>query len=208
MALGLLFSTQTRLGQQLAFLAELDKLKEVLRRSLVTGSRRHENSAEHSWHLAMMALVLLEQVRGPEVDLLRALKMLLVHDIVEIDAGDTFCYDVAANVSKADREVAAAERIFALLPTEQADELRGLWEEFETGATPEAKWAQGLDRLQPILQNLRTDGASWRAHGVTKAQVLARNEKIGETMPEIWAALREQLDLAEKQGYFGYVLGE
>jgi putative hydrolase of HD superfamily len=186
----------------LAFLAELDKLKDVLRRSLVTGSRRRENSAEHSWHLAMMALVLMDAVNLPELDRFRTVKMLLVHDVVEIDAGDTFCYDAAGNLSKADREAAAAARIFSLLPGQQAAEFRALWDDFEAGATLESKFAQGLDRLSPILQNLRTNGESWRAHGVTKAQVLARNQKIGETIPEIWRALVRQLDLAEAAGYF------
>jgi putative hydrolase of HD superfamily len=196
------FSSNDRLNQQLAFLAELDKLKDILRRSLVGGTRRNENSAEHSWHLAMMSLVLMEHVQPATVNQLRVLKMLLVHDIVEIDAGDTFCYDVAGNVTKAEREQAAALRIFGLLPPDQMREMRALWDEFEAGETLESKWAQGLDRLQPILQNLRTSGASWGQHHVTKAQVLERNKKIGDTMPELWAALVRQIDLAEAQGFF------
>jgi putative hydrolase of HD superfamily len=194
------FATDLRLNQQIAFLAELDKLKDVLRRSLVAGSGRQENSAEHSWHLAMMALVLMEHVRSTDIDQLRVLKMLLVHDIVEIDAGDTFAYDVGGYTTKAERESVAAERIFSLLPPNQAGELRRIWDEFEAEVTPEARLAQGLDRLQAVLQNLRTGGASWRQHGVTKAQVLALNQKIGETMPEIWTALLRQFDLAEKRG--------
>lgn len=190
------------LSGQLAFLAELDKLKDVLRRSMVTGSRRHENSAEHSWHLAMMALVLMDSVAIPNLDRFHTVKMLLVHDIVEIDAGDTFCYDVAGNASKAGRENAAATRIFSLLPPSQAMEFRSLWDEFEAGVTVESTFAQGLDRLQPILQNLRTGGASWRTHGVTKEQVLERNRKIGETMPAIWEALVLEIELAEQQGFF------
>jgi len=199
------FSTDLRLSQQMAFLAELDKLKEVLRRSRVAGSLRQENSAEHSWHLAMMSLVLLEHVSFAGLDRFRVVKMLLVHDIVEIDAGDTFAYDTAGYASKAEREIAAADRIFPLLPADQAGELRSLWDEFEAGATPEARVAQGLDRMQSVLQNLNTNGASWRQHGITKAQVLALNQKIGDTMPEIWAALLTQFDLAEKRGLFSNV---
>jgi len=197
-----LLASDFPLSGQLAFLAELDKLKDVLRRSVVSGSKRFENSAEHSWHLAMMALVLMDSVRIPDLDRFRVVKMLLVHDIVEIDAGDTFCYDVAGNASKAERELAAAARLFSLLPATQNNELRSLWDEFEAGVTVESKFAQGLDRLQPVLQNLRTRGTSWRSHGVTKAQVLEMNRKIGETMPEIWEALVREIESADKEGFF------
>ncbi len=196
------FASDIRLNQQITFLAELDKLKNVLRQSLVAGTDRNENSAEHSWHLALMTLTLMEHVRPSDVSQLRVLKMVLIHDIVEIDAGDTFCYDVIGNAGKAEREQAAAERIFSLLPLDQMKEFREIWDEFEAGITPEAKWAQGLDRLQAALQNLRTGGASWRKHHVTKKQVLERNKPIGDTMPEIWAALVNQFDLAEAQGCF------
>jgi putative hydrolase of HD superfamily len=197
-----LFASGSRLGNQLAFLAEIDRLKDVLRRSLVAGSGRRENSAEHSWHLAMMLLVLGEDPSplGP-VDRERVLKMVLVHDLVEIDADDTFCYDAAGNATKAARELAAAERIFQLLPADQAAQMRAWWDEFEAGVTPEAKLAQALDRLQPILQNLRTEGRSWREHGVTKAQVLDRNRKIGEAWPEIWQELLPQIEEAERRGW-------
>jgi putative hydrolase of HD superfamily len=195
-------TTSHRLAQQLAFIAEIDKLKDILRRSLVGGSRRNENSAEHSWHLAMMAITLLEYSSEPEINRLHILQLLLVHDIVEIDAGDTFCYDVAGNASKAEREQKAADRIFNLLPPDQAAQLRQLWNEFEAGITKESRMAQGLDRLQPVLQNLRTGGISWRQHGVTKAQVLERNQRIAETMPEIWEVVRREIDVADKQGAF------
>jgi putative hydrolase of HD superfamily len=197
-----LLASDFPLSRHLAFLAELDKLKDIQRRSLVVDSRRRENSAEHSWHLAVMALVLMDTLRLPELDRFRVIKMLLLHDVVEIDAGDTFCYDVTANVSKAEREIAAATRIFSLLPLESATEFRALWDEFEAGATLESKFAQGLDRLHPVLQNLRTQGESWAAHGVTKEQVLKYNRKIGDTMPEIWSALVRELDRAEEQGFF------
>ncbi len=197
-----LFAPHSRLSQQIAFLAEIDKLKDILRRSLVAGTGRRENSAEHSWHLALMALVLMEHSSTPDINQVRVLKMLLVHDVVEIDAGDTFCYDLTGNVTKAEREIAAATRIFALLPADQATEVRELWDEFEAGITPEARLAQAFDRLQPVLQNLRTEGHSWRKHGVTKDQVLVHNRKIGEMLPEIWAAVARQIELADQQGLF------
>jgi putative hydrolase of HD superfamily len=192
-----------RLAQQLGFIAEIDKLKDILRRSLVGGSRRNENSAEHSWHLAIMAITLLEYSSEADIDRLHILRLLLIHDIVEIDAGDTFCYDLVGNESKAEREQKAADRIFNLLPPDQATQLRQLWDEFEAGLTKESRLAQGLDRLQPILQNLRTGGISWQRHSVTKAQVLERNRRVAETMPEVWEIVRQQIELAEEQGFFG-----
>jgi len=194
-----------RLDQQFGFLAELDKLKDVLRQSLVAATHRNENSAEHSWHIAMMALVLSEHLpSSPPINLLRVLKMVLIHDIIEIDAGDSFLYDATANATKVARETAAAERIFSLLPSDQTAEFRQLWDEFEAGVTAEAKWAQGLDRLQAVLQNIHTGGASWRRHHIAKSQILERNRKIGETMPEIWAAIVNRLDQIEAQGIFHY----
>ena len=188
-----------RLAQQLAFLAEIDKLKDVLRRNFVGGSRRNENSAEHSWHLALMALVLLEHGTEPDMDLLQILKLVLVHDIVEIDAGDTFGYDAAGDVTKADREKKAADRIFNLLPSDQALQFRQLWDEFEAGRTKEARLAQGLDRAQAVLQSLHTDGVGWRHHKVTKTQILEYNKPIATTMPAVWEVVRQQIDHLEEQ---------
>src|SRR5690606_13001631 len=141
-----------RLQAQLAFLLEIDRLKRILRRTSLVGGDRRENSAEHSWHLAVMAMILAEHANEP-VDALHVLKMLLVHDIVEIDAGDTFAYDVQANQDKEAREQAAAERIFGLLPADQRDEIRAMWEEFDARVTPEARFANAMDRLMPALQN-------------------------------------------------------
>ena len=186
----------TRLQEQFAFLAEADKLKNVLRQTLVSGSLRRENSAEHSWHLTLAALVLREYAAEP-VDLDRALKMLIVHDVVEIDAGDTFAYDTAGNVNKAERERAAADRLFGLLPPDLAHELRALWEEFEAFATPEARFANAVDRIQPLLQNLHTHGGTWRSHNLTREQVLWRMEPIRTALPALWPFIVETLD-----GYF------
>lgn len=175
----------TRLEQQLAFILEIDKLKSVIRQTLLCDSSRRENSAEHSWHLAMMAMLLTEYATGP-VDVTRVMKMVLVHDIVEIDAGDVFAYDAAGNVGKEEREQKAAERIFGLLPEEQERELRGLWEEFEARTTVEAKYANALDRLQPLLHNSHTQGGTWRIHNVNRKQVMWRMDPVREGMPEIW----------------------
>ena len=153
--------TELRLEQQIAFLVEIDKLKQVLRRTQLIGGERRENTAEHSWHATMIALVLAEYSNEP-IDLPRVLKMLLVHDIVEIDAGDTFAFDAVGYQDKAQREQAAAARIFGLLPTDQQSELRGLWEEFEAGESPEAKFANMADRLMPALQNYNNGGGTWR----------------------------------------------
>lgn len=173
-------STHARLAQQIRFIVEVDKLKEVFRQTLLTQSRRRENDAEHSWHLCLMVLVLAEHANSPGLDVLRVLKMLLIHDIVEIDAGDTFAYDTARVAGQHEREARAADRIFGLLPADQAAEFRGLWDEFEARHTPEAKFAAAVDRFQPMLQNCLTEGAAWRQHGVTSDRVIARNRHIAD----------------------------
>ena len=175
-----------RLTQQIAFLLEADRLKTILRRTPLTDGSRLENSAEHSWHLVLAAIVLAERTAA-DVDLLCVLEMLAVHDLVEIDAGDTFAYDASHLGTKAERERLAADRIFALLPPDQAARLRARWEEFEAHATPEACFANALDRLQPLLQNARAGGGSWRAHDVTRQQVLHRMEPIRSTLPVLWS---------------------
>ena len=189
-----------RLGRQLRFIAEVDALKRVLRQTLVGDASRRENSAEHSWHLALMASLLAEW--APEgVDVARAMRIALVHDLVEIDAGDAFCYDADANVGKEERERRAAERVFGLLPADQGEELRGLWEEFEAGRTPEARYANALDRLQPLLQNLYTDGGTWRMHGVERERVRARMEPIRGAMPEVWPFVEWMLEHSAAKGW-------
>jgi len=189
-----------RLSQQIDFLIEIDKAKRILRQSLIADGSRRENDAEHSWHLALMAAVLCEYA-GEPVDLLRVIKMLLVHDLVEIDAGDTFAYDDAGYETKLARERAAAERIFGLLPPDQAGEYRALWEEFEACETPEARFAAALDRLQPILLNHRTRGATWKKHGVTKERVLERNQGIAKGSAALWRLARALIEDAAARGY-------
>ncbi len=187
---------------RLAFILELEKLKAVLRRTKPLGLERYENSAEHSWQLATVAMVLAAEADEP-VDIGRVVRMLLVHDIPEIDAGDTFVYADAARVAQQEVEAAAAERIFALLPEPAASDLLGLWREFEANRTPEARFANAMDRLMPVLQNLHNRGQSWREHGVTKAQVVAKNgAKIAAASADLWRAVEERLDAAERDGLF------
>jgi putative hydrolase of HD superfamily len=152
--------TTTLLSRQISFIKEIDRLKYIQRRTKLFNSDRRENDAEHSWHLAMMALVLAGHADRP-VDLLKVLKMVLIHDIVEIDAGDIFIYDTTKNHTNTEAELAAAERIFGLLPVEQAIDLIELWKEFEEGASNEAKFARSLDRLEPLLQNVSNNGGTW-----------------------------------------------
>ena len=190
-----------RLRRQLAFLVEADRLKGVLRRTTLCDGSRAENSAEHSWHLALMASVLAEHA-GPGIDGGRVLRMLLVHDLVEIDAGDTFAYDATANVGREARERRAAERIFGLLPEEQHAELRALWEEFEGQAPAEARVAAALDRLQPLLNNHHAGGGSWRLHGVTRDQVVRRMRPIEAALQELWPTV---LDIVDRNCALGYI---
>ena len=190
-----------RLEQQIAFVREVDKLKTIHRQTLLTDASRQENDAEHSWHLALMALVLGEYANGGGVDLLHVIRMVLVHDLVEIDAGDTFCYDDAGNADKGQRETAAAERIFNLLPPDQAKEIRSLWDEFEAAESAEARFANALDRLQPLLHNVFTDGRMWQKHGIVKSQVLGRNRKIGDGATDLWTYARNLIAKAVNDGH-------
>ncbi|MFM7322263.1 MAG: HD domain-containing protein [Armatimonadota bacterium] len=176
-----------RLDRQIAFLREVDRLKSVERRTRTIGGARRENSAEHSWHLALSVLVLAEHAESSRLDLGRALRMALLHDLVEIDAGDTFVYDASAMETKADRERVAAERIFGLLPPDQGNELRALWNEFEAGETPEARFASAVDRWCGVFQNVANAGGTWREHGIDADQVRARNRSISEGAPALWS---------------------
>ena len=189
------------LERRIEFLLEADRLKTVARQSRITDGSRHENSAEHSWHLALMALVLAGHA-PPGTDLARVLAMLLVHDLVEIDAGDLFVYaDGAALARQEVAERAAADRIFALLPDPQAAEIRGLWDEFEERRTREARFARALDRLQPMLLNMRTGGGTWVAHSVTLDRVLAKVELIEDGSPSLGSYARAMIAAAVELGF-------
>lgn len=190
-----------RLERQIEFLVEIDKAKNVLRRSLLTDGSRRENDAEHSWHLAVMALVLGEYA-DQSIDIARVVKMLLIHDIVEIDAGDAFAYDEAARLESAKREKKAAQRIFGMLPEDQAAEFRALWEEFERRETPDARFAAALDRLHPLLQNYHSRGISWRQHGITRQQAIDVNNSIALGSQKLWEYARALIDRAEAEGLF------
>ena len=188
-----------RLSQQIQFLVEVDKLKQVLRQNVVTGSRRQENDAEHSWHLALMAPILAEYA-AEKVDVLRVMQMVLIHDLVEIDAGDTFAYDKQGYEDKDEREQKAANRIFNILPSDQAREIMNLWREFEEMQTPEARFAAVLDRLQPLLLNYHTEGHTWKKPGVTSKDVYKRNEVAKESTPLLGEYIKEIIEDSIKKG--------
>lgn len=189
-----------RLEQQIRFIVEIDKLKSVYRRTYLINERRNENTAEHSWHLAMTAMLLAEY-SNEAVDVLKVLKMALIHDIVEIDAGDTFVYDLQALSDKAERERAAADRLFRLLPDDQGQEFRRLWEEFESRESPEARFAAALDRFVPQLHNYYTSGGSWRVHGITHDRVVAKNVTMREGAARLWDWTIKLLDDAVRKGF-------
>lgn len=189
-----------RLHQQIGFILEIDKLKLIIRRTLLIDQSRRENDAEHSWHLAMMALVLAEYAE-PGVDIGRVIHMLLLHDLVEIDAGDAFFYDVAAEADKAAREQQAAERLFGLLPEGQGEGLRALWEEFEARETADARFARALDRVQPMLHNFHTEGGTWKEYGVTLDQVRSRRALIADASPQLWDYVDGLLVEAVRRGF-------
>lgn len=189
-----------RLEQQIAFLIEIDRLKHVYRQTYLLDRSRHDNDVEHSWHFAVMAMVLKEYARE-DIDIYKVMKMALIHDIVEIDAGDVFIYDRKDIGDQYAIEQKAAKRIFGMLPPEQAKEYLELWEEFEARKTPEAQFAAAIDRLDPLLHNCYTEGKSWREHGITADRVLEINSRIGIAAPELWDRIREMvLDCVDK-GY-------
>lgn len=191
-----------RLEQQMAFIAEIDKSKQVFRRNWIMDHSRHENDAEHSWHMAVMAMLLMEYGDAEHYDLLHVMKMVLIHDLVEIDAGDTFCYDEAGYLDKPEREQKAAERIFGLLPKDQREEFYALWREFEAMETPEAKFAAALDRMSPVLCNFHTDGGTWVEHDITYEQVIKRNAPIEKFSPKLWEYFQKKLLEYKEKGYF------
>lgn len=191
---------ESALERRIRFALEVDRLKSVLRRTRLVDGSRHENSAEHSWHLAILAMVLADTA-GADVDQGRVLRMLLVHDIIEVDAGDTFAFDAAGYLDKDDRERAAADRLFGLLPAGQRDELRALWEEFEAEETADARFAVALDRFQPLLLNFYGGGGSWREHGIARAQVLRRMAPIEHGAPALWPFVLEVIDRACAEGW-------
>lgn len=190
-----------RLKKQIEFIVEIDKLKSIYRRAVILDRSRNENDAEHSWHLAMMALILLEHANDKSIDLLHVLKMVLVHDLVEIDAGDVSAYDEEGQKEKQIRELAAAKRLLGMLPEDQRNELFELWQEFEERKTSESQFASAIDRLSPLLQNYYTEGYTWKKHGITLDKVISRNSQIGEGSENLWNFAQEIINDAVERGY-------
>lgn len=174
-----------RIEKQFAFCREIDKEKFIGRQTYLTGAKRKENDAEHAWHMAIMTL-LLSEYANEKIDVLKTISMLLIHDLVEIDAGDTFAYDEEAKKTQRERELMAADRIFGLLPSDQGDKLRALWDEFEEGTTPEAKFAHTMDNIQPTMLNAATNGKSWKEKGVQLSQILNRNSNMADGSQTLW----------------------
>lgn len=187
-----------KLRRQLEFIVTCDELKNIFRRTVLTDASRRENDAEHSWHLALCAMVLEEYAPAP-LDMQKVLRMVTVHDLIEIYAGDTFAYDTAGNATKAEREAAAADKLFSALG-EQGSEFRTLWEEFDAGQTPEAAFAAAMDRLQPLLHNYVTNGYTWKEGDVHASQVLTRNAPVKSAAPALWEAVEAIINDSVKKG--------
>ena len=190
-----------RFKSQIEFILEIDKLKNVLRRTTLLDRSRQENSAEHSWHIALILLVLFEYADEDNLNFLQVIKLLLVHDLVEIDAGDTYCYDEVGGQDQKIRETKAAERIFNILPPDQAHAFRALWDEYEDKDTPESKFANALDRLQPFLHNYYTRGHTWQKHGIQKSQVIARMQPVDDGSHLLWDYVSGLIDDAVEKGF-------
>lgn len=194
-------SPAVRLTRQIAFIIEADQLKNIFRQTVNVASRRAENDAEHSWALCLLVITLAEHANVPHLDVLRVLKMVIIHDLVEIDAGDTFAYDTENMASQHARESVAADRIFGLLPTDQSADFRALWDEFEARQTAEAKFAAAVDRFHPMLLNCATDGAAWKKHGIGADRVLARNAHVAEGSTTLWDYAERMLAAAVAAGH-------
>ena len=176
---------KSRLSRQFEFILEADREKSILRRTLHSDGKTPENDAEHAWHMALMC-VLLSEYSNEEIDVLRTISMVLIHDIVEIDAGDTYAYDAKGALTQRAREEKAADRLYGILPPDQGEKLRALWEEFEEGKTPEAKFARTLDRVQPLMLNSATGGKTWAQNGIKLSQVLNRNKSTADGSAVLW----------------------
>lgn len=182
-----------RLERQIAFILEMDKMKSIIRQTYLANGSRKEDDAEHSWHLTLMAFVLAEYANEP-IDVLKTMKMVMLHDVIEIDAGDTYAYDEVANQTKKKRETEAADRLFSILPIDQEADFRELWDEFEAMSTPEAKFANTLDKIQPILLTNAEGGTSWKEHGVKRSQIMARNARNQEGSKDLWNYIKPLID--------------
>ena len=190
-----------RFNKQLDFLREIDRVKTIFRNTVLLDKSRRENDAEHSWHMAVCAILFQEYANEKNINMCKTLKMILIHDIIEIYSGDTFAYDPIGRETQAEREKLAADKLFALLPTDQNNEFRALWDEFEEYSTPESKYAHLVDTFMPIYHNYMTQGLKWRELGVTKTKVLQRNQHIRAGSEVIWNFVCEIVDDAVTKGY-------
>ena len=191
----------TRFKKQIEFILEVDRLKHVRRKTILLDHSRRENSAEHSWHIALMVMIMSEYSWVKDIDFFHVVKMLLIHDLVEIDAGDTYCYDEKGRKDQTQREESAAQRIFGLLPADQADALRALWDEFEKRETPESRFANALDRVQPLLNNYFTDGQTWQDNDIKSGQVHRRMSPVKDGSPVLWDYVSALVEDAVKKGF-------
>lgn len=194
-----------RLEKQLAFIKEIDKEKQIFRQTYISDGARKENDAEHAWHMAVMTL-LLSEYSNEEIDVLKTIRMILIHDVVEIDAGDTYAYDEVAKTTQREREERAADRLFGILPEDQAKEMRTLWEEFEAGETKEAKFARTMDNFQPMMLNDATDGKAWVEHQVAVSKILKRNERTPRGSKKLWEYGKE--NYIEKHVNLGHIIDD
>ena len=190
-----------RFEKQLNFLVEVDKMKTILRQTLLVDKSRQENDAEHSWHFALMAMILYEYADQTKVNLTRVLKMALVHDLIEIYAGDTFAYDEKGNESKAERENLAADKLFELLPQDQGEEIRNLWQEFDLMETADSQYAAAIDRLQPFINNYMTEGHTWKLGNVTSDKVFKRMDMVKKGAPDLWDFVEHIIEESIKKDY-------
>ncbi|AGA69653.1 putative HD superfamily hydrolase [Desulfitobacterium dichloroeliminans LMG P-21439] len=190
-----------RMEKQIQFIVTIDELKNITRQSVTIRDRRHENDAEHSWHLAMMAMILSEYAEDKNVDIFRVIKMVLIHDLVEIYAGDTYCYDEKGYEDKDEREQEAANRLFNMLPEDQAQKMMALWREFEEMETEEAAYAATLDRFQPLLLNYNTDGHTWQRPGITSAKVLKRTAVAKARVPQLYEYIERLIQSSIERGF-------
>lgn len=192
----------TRLERQMEFIREIDKSKNIFRQTYIADGSRKENDAEHSWHLALMC-ILLHEYANEKLDVMKTMTMVLIHDLIEIDAGDTYAYDEVGNQSKKEREQMAADRIFHILPEDQGEYMRSLWDEFEEGSTPEAKFSAALDRIQPSMLNAASAGKSWEEHDVKADQVLERNKATKEGSKVLWEYSRDHFIIPNLKRRYG-----
>ncbi len=192
-----------RFSKQIEFIVEIDKLKQIVRQSALCDGTRQENDSEHSWHIALMAILLSEYANSLNIDLLKVIKMLLIHDLVEIYAGDTFAYDMVGNKHKEKREREAAKRIFGILPEDQNEELFSLWEEFESMSTPEARFASALDKLQPLILSYNNKGWSWKKHGVASSQIIESKKDIAKGSEDLWEYTKTLIQKSIDEGFLG-----